>query len=316
MKIKTPFQPPRIELGEGFHQIDKRLYLEDPCVEPSLTSSLAKLILAETGGSPLHAWAAHPRLGAIAKDPTAAMVRGDLMDSIIVGGDTEIAILPDMMPDAKGVMRETRGEFRMDSAKQWKEEQKALGFNVCNQETYDDANKAAKIIVQKIADMGIDLNGSTHQQTIIWKDGPVWCRSRLDNLKRSETDAWRIREFKSIASATEEAIANTIWNLGYDIQAYSQIEAVKVAAQEFPLDVSFEWIFFECEPPWDVVVVPISEAWLSLGKWRWDTAVARWISCLESDVWPGKGGEDGRAHIQPKEWMLTLMETLVASEDW
>ena len=52
-------QPLTATLGAGVHQIDGGAYHLDPCPEASLSSTLAKTMLAQ---SPLHAWTASPRL--------------------------------------------------------------------------------------------------------------------------------------------------------------------------------------------------------------------------------------------------------------
>ena len=44
----------------GIHVWSHEEYLSDPCPEPSLSRSIADILMAQ---SPLHAWCAHPRLG-------------------------------------------------------------------------------------------------------------------------------------------------------------------------------------------------------------------------------------------------------------
>ena len=61
-KPAAPPAPERAEqprLAAGVHQIDGEDYHRDPCPEASLSSTLAKTMLAQ---SPLHAWTASPRL--------------------------------------------------------------------------------------------------------------------------------------------------------------------------------------------------------------------------------------------------------------
>src|ERR1700677_3058420 len=46
-------------LEAGIHNLSAEVYHADPCVKPSLSSSIANVLLQQ---SPLHAWMAHPRL--------------------------------------------------------------------------------------------------------------------------------------------------------------------------------------------------------------------------------------------------------------
>src|SRR4051812_44666757 len=98
-------------LGAGFHRIAKNEYLSDPCERPSLSSSIASLMLQR---SPAHAFAAHPRLGGHRSDPTEAMLNGTLIDSLLCGGDTEIIESP-------------YDEYRTKEAREWRDATAATG---------------------------------------------------------------------------------------------------------------------------------------------------------------------------------------------
>src|SRR5690606_29585641 len=82
--LSTEMAPP----DEGrLVQMDADTYYADPCPEPSLSQSIAHVLLAK---SPLHAWLQHPRLGGKARAATKAMDEGSLVHALLLGQDDQI----------------------------------------------------------------------------------------------------------------------------------------------------------------------------------------------------------------------------------
>jgi hypothetical protein len=286
----------------GFHFIDKATYLDDPCDVPSLSASTAKTLV---GSSPLHAHAFHPRLGGQRKGQTDAMETGSILDSLLCGGDTELVALPHVMPDAKGVMQPTNGEFRMKSAQLWKEEQKARGAIVMSAEDLDNYTTAAGILRQKLLDKGIDFRGKK-QETMIWKEANgVLCRGRLDD-KEEANGKIIISDLKVCENIRPDSLRNKIVAFGWDIQAAAYVRAVETLMNAHGR-VFFRWIFAESEAPYDLMVKYPGGDLRTLGAWKWQTAVETWKRCLESDTWPGIGDINDE-FISAPTWALKAME--------
>jgi hypothetical protein len=284
-------------LGPGLHIIDKATYLADPCPEPSLSSSIAHLAAAET---PASAWSAHPRGGRHRSDPTAAMLSGNLLDSLMLGGDTEIVCLPEYLPDANGVLVPTNGKALLASAKAWKAAQEAAGRQVVTPAALEAAKNAAQGIKENLEREGVSLGG-VHQQTVIWKEGDVWCRARLDQWLFEEVI---IRDLKKIHSTSPRAIQKRIWEMGYDIQAVAYMRAIEAVLPQLRGRLRFEWIFAEEDPPYLVAVVPLDGSWRATGKWRWETALDVWRRGLRTGVWPGRG----RLVVPAPQYAIAEME--------
>ncbi len=54
-------------LAQGIHlSVPSAVYFADPAAQPSLTQSIAKILIEK---SPLHAWHEHPRLGGKPDEP-------------------------------------------------------------------------------------------------------------------------------------------------------------------------------------------------------------------------------------------------------
>ena len=67
-------------------------YHADPCPEPSLSSSIARLILSH---SPLHAWTEHPRLNPNYKpEESTKFDRGSAAHALLLEGEDRMAVIP------------------------------------------------------------------------------------------------------------------------------------------------------------------------------------------------------------------------------
>src|SRR4029077_5767017 len=81
-------------LKQGIHfDVPASTYFADPCEGPSLTQSIAKILLEQ---SPLHAWHAHPRLGGKPDEPEAydsAKAIGNAAHKLMIGRGKEIMVL-------------------------------------------------------------------------------------------------------------------------------------------------------------------------------------------------------------------------------
>src|ERR1700728_207597 len=68
--------------------LDESEYHADPCPEPSLSSSICKLMLEQT---PRHVWGAHPRLNPQFEPQTGkAFDKGAAVHSLVLGGPARI----------------------------------------------------------------------------------------------------------------------------------------------------------------------------------------------------------------------------------
>jgi hypothetical protein len=292
-------------LGPGFHRISKAHYLSDPCDRPSLSSSIAHLLISE---SPAHAWAAHPRGLAVKDDPTTAMVQGTAVDALLLGADTELVCLPEMMPDAKGTLCPTNDELRMNSAKAWADEQKAAGRQVIKRAALMQAERAAEAITAKLDRLKIYLQGE-HQVTGIWEDSGVLCRMRLDHLVLSEG---LIYDLKVVDRVHPRAIAQKMDRFGYDIQHAAYISGLQAIRPELAGRVRMKFIFCESEPPYDVVVCRPNGELRTIGDAKWARALMKWNEGLKTGAWPGHG--DKEIEIAALPWAMNqLLEEEEAS---
>jgi hypothetical protein len=114
----------------------------------------------------------------------------------------------------------------------------------------------------------------------------VKCKGRLDY-----ENELGISDLKVVADMSDRGIQRAICSFSSHAQAawYSD------GAGGRP----FCWIFVEAKPPHDVLVVPATEDWLTIGRTLYDGWLDQLVACRASGVWPGRGAGKPREIAPP-----------------
>lgn len=265
-------------------------YHADPAPEPSLSASIANVLLKR---SPLHAWQAHPRLGGgDGADATPAQDRGSLIHKLVLGKGAEVEII-----EAK--------DFKTKAAQQARDEARARGHIPALERVYEDAVEAATTILVRLADHGVQLTGQS-EAAVLWqaesKHGPVWCRSMFDHVL---IDRGTIYDLKSTRDARAEACGRHAVDYGYDVQRAAYVRALETLRPELAGRVELVFLFVELEPPYAVTVGPLDGVLRERGERRWCRAVETWATCMRTGEWNADGY--GRAYIEAPPWLAARM---------
>lgn len=246
---------------------------------PRLHQSTAHTLLSM---SPYHAWYFHKDLGGHEKKGSAATARGNVLDRMLFGVGPELAVL-------------NFSDFKTKAAQAARDEAEASGKLVVLLETYEKHRLFVEAVNAQLAEEhGIVLNGES-QVEVEWEspnDG-VPCAGRMDHVIRP-----LILDLKTCRSATEDAVAQSIVNYGYDIQYAAYTEAARVLGWGEP-DMKF--IFAESSEPYALRLAPLAGTMKSLGEYKWRRACGIWKECLASGRWPGYPV----TRIEAKPWHLT-----------
>lgn len=266
-------------LSPGLYDLPAEVYHADPCERPSLSSTLAKKMLAE---SPLHAWTASPRLNPN-YEPTDSKTFdiGRAAHRAILGKGGDYVAYPD------GILA-SNGAASTKEAMAWAKEQRAAGRTPLKAADVDQVGAMADVLRRAVADMGIVLDPEHSERVAIAEIDGVMCRTMIDN---AHPDPRRpLIDFKTIQSATPEACKRAVESYGYDVQwaHYAQTwQAVTGDKRDFI------FIFQEKEPPFEVGVVRLlsstnhSEDWYEDASDKIASARATWRECLQTGIWPG-----------------------------
>lgn len=263
-------------------------YHADPCDRPSLSSSIANVLLTQ---SPLHAWLKHPRLNPKYREiESARFDLGSAAHALLLEGEDRMVVV-----DAN--------DWRTKVAQLERDDARAKGmFPILRHQFYDVTNMVAEArkFIETTELAGIFERGKA-EQVAVWTDGEISCRARFDWL----TDDRKILlDYKSTDSADPETFIRQIGRMNYDLQAEFYSAAVEECAQVSP---TFVFLCQEITEPYSCSLVSLSNAYREIGKAKCAGAMDRWAKCLNTGQWPSYG--PAIHYAEPAAWQVAVLET-------
>lgn len=251
-------------------------YHADPCVIPSLSSSIAKVIYSK---SPAHAWLKHPRLN--------KNYISDCDGKYDLGKVAHALLLEDS--DSNLVIVEAN-DWRTNAAKEARDQARARGkiplLSHQAEEVFTMVDVARSSLRNSELFELLHPGGSHTEQTMIDVADGVWMRARIDMIS---SDRKIILDYKTTsASAHPDSFARgAMINFGYDIQAAMYLMLNERLTHHS--DTKFVWLVQEVEPPYACSLVGAGPSVLDVGRMKLDVAISRWKECMQSGEWPSYG---------------------------
>lgn len=279
----------------GIHVIPADVYHADPCLAPSLSNSIAKIMLRQ---SPRHAWMAHPRLNPhhAGKDSSRFDI-GTAAHAVFLERDNSKIVVIDAE------------DWRSKAAKDARDAARALGKTPLLAAQYDDVSAMVEAASEFLAGSelaGIMSNGRP-ERTVIWQEPcGIWCRARLDWLTYDDAT---ILDYKTTDSAEPDAFIRRLNSLDYDLQAAFYRRGMLAVTGQSP---RFVLLAQEIDAPYSCSLVAMSEHAMTIADEKVEMAIAMWRDCLAADSWPAYSG---RIHYaEPPVWAQYQHEERKARE--
>lgn len=292
-------QPPVIE--PGLYQMPEEEYHADPTPEPSLSRSLAQLLIDK---SPRHAWTAHPRL-----NPNFTVENERKERRTDIGSAAHVLLLR----QPTGFVRIDKNDYKTKDAQEQRKTAYENGMipllkpdhqivvDMLDRASYELA-QCSDEVVRAIVDKSIDVGASYNEITALWKDklGGHWCRSRMDRLVIGERRI-TILDYKTTElSADPENVARAIFNNAYHLQDGFYRRGIRhlfpqIDRHELQLD--FLFIVQEQNPPHEITVARIDAPGRMIGEKMASAALSLWDRHSRANEWPGYPTEIKRAEM-------------------
>ena len=265
--MTAPFDP-------GFHDdISADTYHADPCPAPSLSASLAHILLSQ---SPRHAWTAHPRLNpAFERETDTRFDLGTAVHALLLEGEHVFEMV-------------NADDWRTKAAQEARDRIRAAGKIPLLVEQAEAVGQMAKAARMQLAafDPPVPFTEGRPEETLIWQeDNGIWCRARLDWIARDES---RIEDYKTTSgSAQPDAwTRGPLFANGYAIQAAFYARGVTRLAGRRAPEPDFRFVVQETFPPYALSVIGLGpDVWhFATKQVQW--AIKLWGECLETNVWP------------------------------
>lgn len=268
-------------------------YFTDPCPLPSLTQSIAKILIEQ---SPAHAKLAHPRFvppfpddDADAEKYVAAQAIGNVAHAAMLGRGRRIA----------------NADFR-----DWKTKEARLYRDTAVQAGMipilaKHAKHAERMVLAardqlEAAGHGTAFRHGDAEVVLAWREGDIWLRTMIDWL-HSET---RVYDYKTTGLSVAPHIVIDRPSLeGWDIQAAMHERGLDALDPAGAGRRKFFYVNQENAPPYALTVVEISRHDLDLGRSKLEHAIEIWCRCVTSDTWPLYPAETITSH--PRGWTET-----------
>lgn len=261
-----------------YFDMDAAKYFADCCPEPSLTQSIAKVLLDK---SPRHAWLKSPQLN---PDWTPGETEGYDSDRAI--GNAAHAY---MLCRGKHVEVMKFTNFRTKDAQEIRDEAMDAGRVPILPHHNERARAMVDVARVQLSERGYDMlfkvpeYGRSEVVAACRHDG-MWLRAMVDWLSHNGRI---VADYKTGGmNCAPHAIDAKMKSSGVEIQA---------AMHELILDTidpknagrrQHIFVFQENEPPYALNAFPLSEEWLTFGRKQLAMALTTWLDCMLSKQWP------------------------------
>jgi len=273
----VPLSRPGLATGIHFDVPEARYHADQLAADPTLSSSIAKLMLR----SPLHAWTAHPRL-----NPDHEPVEKNVFDigraahrAVLGRGGDYVAIPDDMLA--------SNGAASTKAARDFIGQARADGLTPLKAWEVDQIGAIRDAVTARLAAMNISLDPARSEVTAIGEVDGVMCRARFDNLPDK---GGVIYDLKTCEDASADAVIRAVDRYGYDVQAAHYAATLEAATGQRR---RMRFVFVEKEPPYEVAVVELHDDpaadsdWMLAARSKASEARRLWAKCLQSGEWPG-----------------------------
>ena len=244
-------------------------YHGDPVPGGSLSQSGAKKLLPPSCPAKFAWERKHPH------PPTDAMELGTAAHRLVLGTGADIVVV-----DAK--------DWRTKAAKEEADEVRSRGAVPLLPADYARVTSMAKALREHpLASAVFDpARGGHAEQSLFWEDQRwgIWRRCRIDWLPDLNRGKPYLADYKTCQSASPAAVAKSVANFRYFMQAPWYIDAVAAITG---VRCPFVFVFQESTAPYLVTVCRLDGDAERAGRELNDQAMERYRDCTESGIWPG-----------------------------
>lgn len=274
----------------GIYDIPLTEYIADPCPAPSLSASVAHTLVTQ---SPLHAFVRHPRLNkGVIESGSSKMDIGTIVHGLVLEGDESRLVIVEQDDWRTKVARETRDAARLAGLVP------VLAGDMGMVREIAESARAA-IHNSELADDFTPETGKP-EQTLVWKEGDIWLRSRPDWLTN---DHRLIIDLKTTTGSAEPlAWLRTMLGNGNDIQAVLGLRGLTLLTKNSVIPQFVFWVV-EQNPPYASSFVGLSPQFLEMSEHKLDRAIRLWSDCTLTNCWSGYPSRV--CWIEPPSWEWT-----------
>lgn len=272
----------------GIYAMPAAEYHADPCPGPSLSSSIARILIQD---SPRHAKNAHSRLNPnwVEPDSQRHLDLGSLCHALMLEGEDRAHVITATRFEGKGKERHDTGEpvtdYMTDAAQVERDEARAQGLYPVLAHEMPEIHAMMRACREQLleSDCPDAFTNGKPEQTLIWQEfNGAWCRARCDWIMSERPE---IQDYKTgAASMHPTQFAKRIVPNGMDIQEAFYRRGFKAV---FGVDPVFRFVAQENFAPFALSLNSLTPSLEAYGEDRVQYAIDTFGKCLQSGKWPG-----------------------------
>lgn len=237
---------------------------------PCLSKSIAQILLTR---SPLHAWAAHPKLNPnFVKPAEKKFDIGTSVHALFLEGDANVAVIE-------------ADNWTTKAAKEQRDEARANGMTPLLAKDWERVQEMADAIgpqLDRFNETPTLFTDGKPEQTLVWEEDGVLCKARLDWIRDNLT---AVDDLKTTsASAAPEKWSKTMLGMGAELQVAFYLRGLRHLTDTPP---AWRFVVVETEPPYALSVFSVAPDLLEIADRKVQFAIDTWRECLKTGVWPG-----------------------------
>jgi len=256
----------------GAYLMSAAAYYGDPCPTPSLTQSIAKVLLDQ---SPAHARLSHPRLNPNYEPySNRAMERGTAAHALLIGRGKDLVVIE-------------APNYQTKAAKQARDDALSVGRSPVLADDYETASamvEAARRQLGMIDGCEAAFDRGHGELVLAWREEDLWLRTQIDWTDPQDRVIWDYKTTQT--SAAPHRLATSVPDKGLDIQAGTYERGLCTLWPEAYGRWSYRFVLQEVEPPFALSVVELPEGALTMGRKKLSMAIDMWRRCTEAKFWP------------------------------
>ena len=257
-----------LRLAAGLHPaVAPDDYHADCALEPSLSSSLARVLVAQT---PKHAWLAHPRLNPkFVAETNSAFDLGSAVHDYLAGGAARIKIVPNLK------------DWRTAAAQEQRAAARDAGLIPLLTHQFEQVIDIAAVAKETAVKEGINLG--MQECVLIAEDKGAWLRAMMDSFAPPWINDWKVTK---INLANDAALARHMVDMGYDMRAAFYIHVAELVFPDLAGRINFRWLWLEEDEPHGLRIIEADATMREMGRRKMQYAIDCWRECLRNDRWP------------------------------
>jgi PDDEXK-like domain of unknown function (DUF3799) len=287
----APIEPPlRIDQA-GIYELTAAQYHADPVIIPSLSRSILKRLV---NNSPAHARSAHPRYGGEGEDDEPEAAAPDAKEDRDVGTVAHAMFLRGQTV----VEKVDFATYQSKAAKAQRDEILKAGKVPLKAIKYDETMRLVEALERFRARTGMFTKGKP-EQTLIWREGPTWCRAMVDWLY--DDPAMPLDDLKTTpGSALSRTWSRNAFENGAHLQAVFYPRGVaELRDGEVPDGMRF--VVAETKAPFGIKIFAMGEPAIAMAVEQMRYGMGLWERCQAEDRWPNYDHEV--EFIDPPVWI-------------